>query len=314
MKTQATYQNHRIIGTKGSPEKGNLVWSSDKILWLAPIFLVTLIGGSLTLSFENLLVFLVATAMTLCLGHSLGMHRLLIHRSYQTPKWLEYFLVHCGVIVGLAGPKGMIKTHDLRDWAQRQPACHDYFAHQQPMRVDAFWQLFCDFKLVNEPDFQIEKEVETDRVYHWMEKYWKWQQLPMAILLFLLGGIEWVIWGSFARVSASVLGHWLIGYFAHNAGHRHWHVEGAAAQGFNIKFASLITMGESYHNNHHAFPGSTLLGINPGEVDPGWWVIKGLEKIGLVWNIKLPADLPARSELLVIKNNVDGESYVEVQQ
>lgn len=313
MKNNPKYQNHRINELGGSPVEGEVVWSFDKVTWLGPIFIITFIGCMLTISLENLLVFLITTALTLCLGHSLGMHRLLIHRSYQTPRWLEYFLVHCGVIVGLAGPKGMIKTHDLRDWAQRQPNCHDYFAHQQPMRIDAIWQLFCDFKLVNEPNIQIENKVEEDKVYSWMEKYWKWQQLPLAALLFCLGGLEWVIWGSFARVSSSVIGHWLIGYFAHNSGERHWHVEGAAAQGYNIKFASLITMGESYHNNHHAFPGSAQLGINKGEIDPGWWVIKTLEKLGLAWNIKLPRDLPKRSELCEIRSVNNSHKLHEVK-
>ena len=81
---------------------------------------------------------------------------------------------------------------------------------------------------------------------------------------------------------------------------KHWEVEGAAVQGHNIKHLGLITMGESWHNNHHAFPGSAKLGLHAGEVDPGWWVLKVLERMGLVWNIKLPEDLPVRPELTAI--------------
>ena len=86
------------------------------------------------------------------------------------------------------------------------------------------------------------------------------------------------MWGICMRVAVSVTGHWFIGYFAHNQGARDWHVDGAAIQGFNIKFASLITMGESWHNNHHAFPGSALLGIEKNQLDPGWWVLLALKK------------------------------------
>ena len=68
----------------------------------------------------SVLVFLASSAVTLCGGHSLGMHRKLIHDSYQCPKWLEYSLVYLGTLVGLAGPYGMVHTHDMRDWAQRQ--------------------------------------------------------------------------------------------------------------------------------------------------------------------------------------------------
>lgn len=116
MSHHETYQNERVIEPAGcSATQGKVTWSVDKITWLGLIFLTAIIGSALTYSLENLIVFLVTTAVTLCLGHSLGMHRLLIHRSYACPKWLEYFLVHCGVIVGLAGPKGMMLTHDMRD-------------------------------------------------------------------------------------------------------------------------------------------------------------------------------------------------------
>ena len=175
------------------------------------------------------------------------------------------------------------------------------------MYVDAFWQLHCDIELENPPMFIPEKSFENDEVYQFMEEYWMWQQLPWAMLFFVFGGISWVVWGICIRVAVSVTGHWLIGYFAHNKGNRDWHVDGAAVQGFNISFASLITMGESWHNNHHAFPGSALLGVEKGQADPGWWVLKLLEKVGLAWGFKLPKHLPARRELMSIslKNNRD---------
>lgn len=308
MNIEHEYQNERVIESEEcSATDGRVIWSFEKITWLGPIFLVAIVGGAMTISLENFMVFLITTAATLCLGHSLGMHRLLIHRSYAAPKWLEYFLVHCGVIVGLAGPKGMMLTHDFRDWAQRQKECHDYFAHRQPMMIDGVWQLFCDLKLDRPPQYQIEDCVEQDKIYQWMEKTWKLQQLPLALLLFVFGGLEWVIWGSAARVAVSVTGHWLIGYFAHNEGDRHWHVEGAAVQGFNIRFASLLTMGESYHNNHHAYPGSALLAIKHGEIDPGWWVLRAFEELGLVWDIKLPDDLPKRNELVTLEADSEVE-------
>jgi fatty-acid desaturase len=296
-----SYANHRIDDSENcNPEKGSVVWSPVKSLWLSSMFLIALIGGVKTYSIEALIVFLSTSAITLCLGHSLGMHRLLIHKSYQCPKWLEYLLVHFGVLVGLAGPKGMMFTHDMRDWAQRQPSCHDYFSHKQPFFIDGLWQLHCDLILERPPKFAAEVEFNADKTYLWMEKYWLWQQLPWAILLFVIGGMPWVIWGICMRVVVSITGHWLIGYFAHNQGERDWHVKGAAVQGFNVKFVSLITMGESWHNNHHAFPGSALLGLEKGQMDPGWWVLRLLQKLGLVWNLKLPEDLGTRVELVAI--------------
>jgi len=138
------------------------------------------------------------------------------------------------------------------------------------------------------------------------------QQVPWAIILFYFGGVSWVLWGVSARVAVSVTGHWLVGYFAHNGMkkqnietvadeekfcEREWFVESAAVQGHNVRFAGFITMGESWHNNHHAFPGSAVLGIYKGQVDPGWWVLNVLTNVGLAWNVKLPSDMPYRKEL-----------------
>jgi fatty-acid desaturase len=242
-------------------------------------------------------VFLFCTAATLCLGHSLGMHRRLIHNSYECPRWLEYFFVHLGVIVGMAGPYGMIKGHDLRDWAQRQPRCHPYLRNGGSFWRDGWHQLHCDLTLAHPPEYAFEPRIAHDRVYAFMERTWMWQQLPLAVLLFALGGLPWVIWGVCARVAVSVTGHWLIGWFAHNEGHRDWHIRGAAVQGHNVPFTSLITMGESWHNNHHAYPGSAKLGLLPGQLDPGWWVLCALQLLGWAWNVKLPQDMPPRAEL-----------------
>ena len=123
------------------------------------------------------------------------------------------------------------------------------------------------------------------------------QQLPLALILFACGGIAWVIWGISARIVVSVTGHWLIGYFAHNHGEMDNEVVGAAVQGHNVKWASYITMGESSHNNHHAYPESAILGIYANQPDPGWWALNALNNLGLVWDIVLPEAVPYRKNL-----------------
>ncbi|MEK7740861.1 MAG: acyl-CoA desaturase [Pseudomonadota bacterium] len=284
--------------------EAKVIWSPSKSIWVMMMYLFGVYGVLFLSSIENFLVFLISSAITLCLGHSLGMHRRLIHQSYECPKWLEYLFVHFGVIVGLAGPFGMVRTHDTRDWAQRQPQCYPYFSHQSSFLKDGFWQIHCDIVLKHPPIFKEESILDT-QFYRFMEKTWMLQQLPLALILYLIGGVEWVIWGTCLRVAISVTGHWLIGYFAHNSGHRSWHVNGAGVQGYNIKFCGLITMGECWHNNHHAFPGSAKLGLEKGQSDPGWWVLIILSKIGLVKNLKLVADLEERQELVPYHQKAD---------
>ena len=71
----------------------------------------------------------------------------------------------------------------------------------------------------------------------------------------------------------------------------------AAVQGRNIPLTSILTMGECWHNNHHAYPGSARLGLFAGEWDPGWWTLLAFRRLGLAWNFQLPKDLPQRPEL-----------------
>lgn len=65
-------------------------------------------------------------------------------------------------------------------------------------------------------------------------------------------------------------------------------------------------MGEAWHNNHHAYPGSARLGLHKDEPDPGWWVLNKLHKLGVVKNVKLPKDLPHRSEVVPLEREIKG--------
>ncbi|WP_205895783.1 acyl-CoA desaturase [Pseudomonas leptonychotis] len=276
---------------------GEVRWEPIRSLWFTGMALAAIVGGSLTFTWAAFALFASSTVLVLLLGHSLGMHRKLIHDSFQCPKWLEYFLVYCGVLVGLSGPLGLLRTHDLRDFAQRQKDCHDFFGHRRSPLLDAWWQLHCELRLSNPPTICVEARAGDDVFYRFLQRTWMVQQLPLALLFYALGGWGWVFWGVCARVTAGVFGHWLIGHFAHRHGEQHHVVDGASVQGFNVPFAAFLTMGESWHNNHHAYPGSARLGLHSGEWDPGWWVLLGLQRLGLTWDLKTPDDLPHRAEL-----------------
>ena len=276
---------------------GRVSFSWTKGPWFIGMVLAAVVGGALTISAAAVALYVVTTAIVLLFGHSLGSHRKLIHDSFQCPRWLEYTLVYLGVQVGLAGPLGLLNQHELRDYAQRLPVCHDYLRHGRRFWIDAWWQLVCELTLEREPRIVVEPRIANDRFYLFLEKTWMAQHIPWALLFYAWGGWAFVFWGVCARVTTGVFGHWVIGYFAHNHGEMHHVVDGAAVQGRNVRWTSLLTMGESWHNNHHAFPGSAKLGLAPGEWDPGWWVLSGFARVGLVWNLRLPEDLAPRAEL-----------------
>jgi fatty-acid desaturase len=304
-RSASSLRSPRMFDLAGTDSVTGLVqWHPVKSCWISILYLVFVIGGPLFFTWGAFAVFIVSTGVTVCLGHSLGMHRRLIHRAYDCPLWVERLFVYLGTLVGMAGPFGMIRQHDIRDWAQRRPECHPFLAHNSKIFRDCFWQLHCDLKLAHPPELVIERRVAADRFYHFLEATWMLQQVPWAVLFFVIGGMPWVIWGIAGRIVVSVTGHWLIGFFAHNRGQRTWHIAGTSVQGYNIRSCGFITMGEAWHNNHHAFPASARLGLEKGEPDPGWWVLCGLQKIGLVWNLKTPDALPLRTNL---QRLVDGE-------
>jgi len=277
--------------------RGQVVYAPIKSLFLISMYAATAYGLIQYLRWDTVMLFTVKTVVVLLVGHSVGMHRRLIHKSFDCPIWIERLLVYFGVLVGLGGPFAMIRTHDFRDWAQRQGQCHDYFAHRQPMWIDALWQMHGDIRLESPPHLTIEAEVANDPFYRFIDRHWIAVHLPWAIAFYLIGGWPWVIWGVCAQIATTVTGHWLIGYFAHQAHEDDWQIKGAGVQGRNVPLTGWLTMGEGWHNNHHAFPGSARIGLYTGQSDPGYRFIRMLEALGLAWNIRLAKDLPHRPQL-----------------
>jgi fatty-acid desaturase len=135
--------NSLVLGPDVDPVHGRVEWNPKRSLWNGAMLLAACVLAPLYFSWGALLVFLALTAFTLCAGHSVGFHRRLVHRSFACPKWVERGLVWCGAVVGMGGPIWTIRTHDTRDWAQRQPDCHDYLAHRHGLVKDGWWNLHC---------------------------------------------------------------------------------------------------------------------------------------------------------------------------
>lgn len=287
-----------------SPVQGTVRWDPVHSIWNGTMLAASLVVAPFLFSWAALAIFLMSTGATILLGHSVGFHRRLIHRSFECPQWLEYALVWTGTIVGMSGPLWMIRTHDMRDWAQRQADCHDYLAHRRPMPIDAWWQMHCRLELRRPPAFDL-GEAGRNRFYRFLEKTWMAQQLPLAALLYFGGGWSWVVWGICVRITASVGGHWFVGHLAHRRGPQSWLVDDAGVQAHDVPWAAISTMGEAWHNNHHAFPGSARIGLYPGQSDWGYAFIRILNRLGLAWNIMLPADLSRLAALTPVSQDVE---------
>lgn len=283
---------------EADPAQGRIRWDPVHSLWNGGMLAASLILVPFFTTPAAVALGLGLTGAMLLLGHSVGFHRLLIHGSFKTTPWLRNLLIWCGTVAGMSGPIWIVRTHDLRDWAQRQSDCHDYLAHRRSMLQDAWWQLHCTLDLERPPKFNL-KCLERSRFIRWLEATWMLQQVPVAAALWLAGGMPFVVWGVFVRVTLTVHGHWLVGHLAHCRGPQSWHVREAGVQAHDVPWAGLITMGEAWHNNHHAYPGSARIGLEPGQSDLGYRFIEVLEKLGLAWDICLPEDMTERRGMLL---------------
>lgn len=279
---------------------GILIWDRGRSIWNMSMIIGALVLGPLFFSWSGFLVFLVLSGFTLCVGHSVGFHRRLIHRSFECPKWLERAMIYIGVLVGMGGPIWTIGLHDMRDWAQRQSNCHWFLRHGKPALLDGFYYLNFRLNLRHPPSFDPGPGVGDDAFYIFLQRSWMLHQLPIALALFALGGLSWLVWGVIVRVAACFTMHWYIAHVAHRRGPQDWIVEDAAVQGYNIAWLAIPTMGESWHSNHHAFPASCRHGLYKRQIDLGYNFVQLLALLGLARNIRLPENLPPRAGLIPV--------------
>lgn len=293
-KPRCTSTARMIAGPQTSAAEGRIEWAPAKSLWIGGMSLAALVAGPAFVTPGAVLLFAATTVVTLCAGHSVGMHRLLVHRSFVARRWVEYVLVYLGTLVGMAGPVGMVRLHDMRDWAQRQPECHDLLANRTPLLRDAVLQMHARLVLHRPPRFAPEPRLTHDSFFRWLEATWMAQQLPWAALFYAAGGWPWLVWGIPVRVAVSLTGHWLVVHLTHRNGPQGWVVDGESVQGHDLPAAAWLTFGEAWHSTHHAWPDSARLGIEDGQADPGWWLLRALARLGLVWDLKQPEHLQPR--------------------
>jgi len=296
---------YRISADQAEACNGEVKLDPIKVMWTGGMMLAFLWLAPSNKNVVSICLGLGLTYITLLFGHSVGMHRMLIHRSFKTQKWLRNLLLYLGTLVGIGGPSAVIKTHDTRDWAQRAENCHDFFSHRRGYLRDISWQLFYKFEFENPPELVIEPELRNDPFIKHIDCFWRVHQIGFAVVLFLIGGLPFVVWGICFRVVISIIGHWTVTYICHNPGPGRWDVITNGVQASNLGLPAwingLLTHGECWHNNHHAFPESARIGLDAGQVDPAAWVIEKLERCGLVYDVGMPrkviSDLRPRAPL-----------------
>ena len=215
------------------------------------------------------------------LGITLGWHRLVTHRSFQTPKWLEYFLVFCGTLAcegGVIWWVGLHRNHHLHSDQDRDQ--HDsnkgfWWSH-------IGWMLF-ETPAVSEVE-RLTKDINTDPVYKFLNEYFFLIQIAFGLLLFAIGGWSFVVWGIFVRLVVVYHCTWFVNSATHKFGYRTYE---SGDKSTNCWWVALVTYGEGWHNNHHAFPHSARHGLQWWEIDTTWMMVQVLKTLGLARKIRL---------------------------
>ncbi|MBF2005084.1 MAG: fatty acid desaturase [Chlorogloeopsis fritschii C42_A2020_084] len=219
------------------------------------------------------------------IGICLGYHRFLTHRSLHLPKWLEYAIATLGALAMQGGPIFWVAGHRMHH-IHTEDKDKDPYSSQR-----GFWWSHMLWIFYPQPeffDYEIYKkfapDLEREPFYRWLNRYFLLLQIPVAILLYALGGWSFVIYGIFLR--AVLLWHttWLINSAAHLRGDRRFNVKDNSR---NLWWAALLTYGEGWHNNHHAYPNVAKAGLRWWEVDMTWWAIKILQAMGLAKKVNV---------------------------
>lgn len=264
------------------------------INWLTLIVMAVFHLGALAALFfftwQRLAVMAVLYVLAINVGIGMCYHRLLTHRGYQVPKWLEYAMAICATLSLEGGPIFWVSTHRVhhqladREGDPHTPREGGWWAHTG-------WILWGNaLHAQTEALNRYSPDLARDRFYVWLSRY-HW--IPLAVSGVLLFGFGWLaggagnavgmlLWGVFLRVTLGLHATWLVNSATHMWGSRRFETRDDSR---NNWWVALLTGGEGWHNNHHAHPVSARHGLAWYEIDPNFYGIWLLSKLGLVHKI-----------------------------
>jgi sn-1 stearoyl-lipid 9-desaturase len=244
-------------------------------------------------SWSGVAVALILWWMTGAFGIALCFHRTLTHRSLTMPRWLEYTSAFFGTLSLQGGPIEWVATHRLHHaHADDEGDPHD--AHRGLIWTHIDWLYRPNDARPNVDEQQrYAADLVAQPYYRFLQKYQLLLQIALGLALFAMGGLSWVVWGIFFRLVFVYHITWFVNSAAHKYGYRTFKTDDLST---NCWWVAIMTWGEGWHNNHHAFPFSARHGLRWFEFDPTWIQIRVLKALRLVRDIKLPT--PAMVERL----------------
>ncbi|XP_031097112.1 palmitoyl-monogalactosyldiacylglycerol delta-7 desaturase, chloroplastic-like isoform X2 [Ipomoea triloba] len=224
------------------------------------------------------------------LGITLSYHRNLCHRSFKLPKWLEYLFAYCAVHALQGTPIGWVSTH-----RHHHQNCDSERDPHSP--IQGFWYshmgwLF-DFNSINERREMPSNvgDLEKQFFYRFIQFTYVIHPIVLATLLYAIGGFPYVVWGMGVRVVLVYHITFLVNSACHVWGNQIWNTGDLSRNNWLV---ALLTFGEGWHNNHHAFEFSARHGLEWWQFDLTWYIIWILRAFGLATDVKLPTNAQKR--------------------
>jgi fatty-acid desaturase len=256
--------------------------AKNRLNWqAAPVLMLFHVGAVVALFFftwHALFVAIFLYWVTGGLGLGICYHRLLTHRSYATPKWFEYFLTICGVTAMEGGPLLWVAIHRKHhQFADKEGDPHSprdgkWWAH-------AGWVFFGEALRQDVATLKrYVPDLAEDKVHVWLTKYHLAPMAILAVALFAIGGFRLVLWGIFLRTVVGLHATWIVNSAAHIWGSRRFETRDTST---NNWWVALVSFGDGWHNNHHAYPVSARHGLKWYEIDFNWYTIWVFKQVGL---------------------------------
>jgi stearoyl-CoA desaturase (delta-9 desaturase) len=238
-----------------------------------------------------LAVFYLVTAI----GVTVGFHRLLTHRAFATYPWLE----HTFAVMGSLSVQGSVmdwvadhRKHHAHTDVEGDPHS-PHVGHGSG--IAGLWHAHTGWLLETQGQADWRKyarDLYDDPAMRSIGR--SFPLLAFASLaaptlagwalhdFTLSGALQGLVWGGLVRIFLVHHVTWSVNSICHFFGTRRFEIDDRST---NVAWLSLLSLGESWHHNHHAFPRSATHGLRRWEVDPSAWIIGGLERAGLAWNV-----------------------------
>ncbi len=272
--------------SKLQTDKGSISFSWKKSLWLYFILIPIAFLSVAKITLLDISLFMILLFLTVGIGHSVGLHRGIIHKSYKSGRLFRNLSLVLFTLCGMGSPLNWLKQHYFRDYWQNRTDCPTYFRYQHSLLTDYWWNLHLSFTPNSLERYKIPNEDLKDPFILHLHKTWVFYNLLFMLILHLLLGFNSMLLLTFFRCGLIILGHWYIGYASHKFGYSRFQIEGADESGYNDIFLGLISFGEGFHNNHHSYPTSAKFSSKWHEIDFGWVLVFTLKKLRIIHQVK----------------------------